>query len=144
MEACAGGILGMGESLEDRVDLAISLRDLGVESIPVNLLDPRPGTPLAHKDRMRVADALRGLAMFRFVHPTREIRIAGGREAVLRDRQGEGLKAANSIFSNGYLTTPGQSASTDQQLLESHGFRAVLVDEFPPATASVQPDVLYA
>lgn len=140
MEACAGGILGMGESLEDRVDLALSLRELGVESIPVNLLDPRPGTPLGDKTRMEISDALRGLAMFRFVHPSKEIRIAGGREAVLADRQAEGLKAANSIFSNGYLTTPGQSASTDQELLEANGFRAVLVDEFPPATASVLAD----
>ena len=144
MEACAGGILGMGESLEDRVDLALSLRELGVESIPVNLLDPRPGTPLGDKTRMEISDALRGLAMFRFIHPSKEIRIAGGREAVLRERQADGLKAANSIFSNGYLTTPGQSASTDQELLETNGFRAVLVDEFPPATASARSDATHA
>ena len=135
MEACSGGILGMGETLEDRVDLALSLRELGVESVPVNLFDPRPGTPLGDREPMDVNDALRGLAMFRFVHPATEIRIAGGREAVLRDRQADGLMAANSIFSGGYLTTPGQGASSDRELLEAHGFHAVLVDEQPPSIA---------
>jgi biotin synthase len=136
MEACSGGILGMGESDEDRVDLALALRDLGVESVPVNLLDPRPGTPLGDREPMTAEDALRGLAMFRFVH------IAGGREAVLNERQADGLKAANSIFSGGYLTTPGQAASQDRKLLEAHGFRAVLVDELPPAIASTGPPAL--
>jgi biotin synthase len=88
---------------------------------------------------MTAEDALRGLAMFRFVHPATEIRIAGGREAVLNERQADGLKAANSIFSGGYLTTPGQEASQDRKLLEAHGFRAVLVDELPPAIASAGP-----
>jgi biotin synthase len=137
MEACSGGILGMGESDEDRVDLALALRDLGVESVPVNLLDPRPGTPLGDREPMTAEDALRGLAMFRFVHPATEIRIAGGREAVLADRQADGLKAANSIFSGGYLTTPGQEASEDRKLLEAHGFRAVVIDELPPAIAGL-------
>jgi biotin synthase len=137
MEACSGGILGMGERDEDRVDLALALRDLGVESVPVNLLDPRPGTPLGDREPMTAEDALRGLAMFRFVHPATEIRIAGGREAVLADRQADGLKAANSIFSGGYLTTPGQEASEDRKLLEAHGFRAVVIDELPPAIAGL-------
>ena len=83
MEACCGGIMGMGETPEDRVDLAFALRELEVESIPVNFLDPRPGTPLGDVERLRRADCLRALCMFRFVNPTRDIRAAGGREVCL-------------------------------------------------------------
>ncbi len=87
MEACCGGIMGMGESLEDRVQLAFELRALQVESIPVNFLDPRPGTPLGETPRLTPQDCLRSLAMFRFVNPARDIRVAGGREINLRHLQ---------------------------------------------------------
>ena len=133
MEACAGGILGLGESLDDRVDLALALRDLGVESVPVNLLNPRPGTPLGDRPRLRALDALRALAMFRFVHPDRDVRLAGGREAVLGTQQPLALYAVNSIFSNGYLTTPGQGASEDARMLEDAGFEALVVGSAPPS-----------
>ncbi|MDP6943961.1 MAG: biotin synthase BioB, partial [Myxococcota bacterium] len=69
MQACAGGIIGMGEGLEDRVDLALALRDLDVESVPVNLLNPRPGTPLGDREQISPQDALKALCMFRLVHP---------------------------------------------------------------------------
>ncbi|MCA1810209.1 MAG: biotin synthase BioB, partial [Lentisphaerae bacterium] len=81
LELCSGGLLGMGETLEDRVDLAMALRELEADSMPVNFLDPRPGTALADQPRMRAMDALKTMAMFRFVLPDKEIRIAGGREA---------------------------------------------------------------
>ena len=77
----------MGETPADRVELAFSLRDLGADSIPVNFLDPRPGTRLEGLTRLRPVEALKALAMFRFVNPDREIRIAGGREAVLGSMQ---------------------------------------------------------
>ncbi|MDZ4199124.1 MAG: biotin synthase BioB, partial [Kiritimatiellia bacterium] len=103
LELCCGGILGLGETLEDRVDMAFEIAELDVDSIPVNLLDPRPGTALETRPRMTPAEALRALAMFRWVMPSKEIRVAGGREACLRSLQPLALFAANSIFTEGYL-----------------------------------------
>lgn len=122
MEACSGGIFGMGESLEERVDLAFSLRELEVESIPVNFLDPRPGTPLAGCPRMTPAECLKALAMMRFVNPSRDIRIAGGREVNLRGMQALALWPANSLFVDGYLTTPGAGYEHDMQMIADAGF----------------------
>ena len=122
LELCCGGLLGMGETIEDRVALAFSLRDLDADSIPVNLHDPRPGTRFEKLPRLRTADALRALAMFRFVNPTKELRIAGGREACLGPLQALALYPANSIFTNGYLTTSGQGYTADMALLHSAGF----------------------
>ena len=130
MEACCGGIMGMGETLDDRVDLAFALRELEVESIPVNFLDPRPGTPLAHVPRLSPMDCLRSLCMFRFVNPTRDIRAAGGREVNLKHLQPLALYPANSMFTEGYLTTPGQGYEQDMAMIEEAGFRlAELVHE---------------
>ena len=130
MEACCGGIMGLGESPQDRVALAMELRALEVESIPVNFLDPRPGTPLGDRPRLTPQDCLRALAMFRFVNPTRDIRIAGGREVNLRHLQPLALYPANSLFCNGYLTTPGQGPDADIRMIEDLGFR---VAELVPA-----------
>ncbi len=123
MEACCGGIMGMGESLDDRVDLAFMLREMEVESIPVNLFDPRPGTPLADVARLTPAEGLKCLCMFRLVNPTRDIRIAGGREAVLKHMQPLALYPANSMFSEGYLTTGGQGYENDMAMMAEAGFR---------------------
>jgi len=132
LEACCGGILGMGESLEDRVGLAFELRELQVESIPVNFLDPRPGTPLEGSPRLSPQDCLRALAMFRFVNPSRDIRVAGGREVNLRHLQPLALYPANSLFCNGYLTTPGQGPEADLRMIADAGFRvAELVTASP-------------
>ncbi|MBP7275292.1 MAG: biotin synthase BioB [Kiritimatiellae bacterium] len=122
MEICCGGLLGMGETDEDRVNLAFELRDVGADSIPVNLLDPRPGTALRNLKRMSPREGLRILSMFRFVHPATELRVAGGREAVLRSMQPMSLYAANSMFTEGYLTTPGQGAPRDLEMIEDAGF----------------------
>jgi len=123
MEACCGGIMGMGETADDRVALALELRALEVESIPVNFLDPRPGTPLAGRPRVSPQDCLRALAMMRFVNPSRDIRVAGGREVSLGDLQPLALLPANSMFVNGYLTTPGAGWEADLRLIEDAGFR---------------------
>lgn len=125
MEACCGGILGMGEDLDDRVDLAFELLEIGVASVPVNLLDPRPGTPLHDQPRLSPADALRALAMFRLVHPDADVRIAGGREKILGPMQPLALYPANSLFIDGYLTTGGQGAAADRAMIEAAGFRMV-------------------
>jgi biotin synthase len=122
MELCSGALLGMGETIDDRVELAFSLLDLGADAIPVNFLDPRPGTALAGLRRMPPAEALRALAMFRFVHPAAELRVAGGRERVLGPMQALALYPANSIFTRGYLTTDGQGLAADLALLEAAGF----------------------
>ncbi len=127
IEACCGGIIGLGEEPDDRVDLAFELRALEVASLPVNFLDPRPGTPLADVARPSPEDCLRALAMFRFVHPTVDLRVAGGREKALGDKQGLALYPANSLFAGGYLTTGGQGYAEDLALIEDAGFRVSVI-----------------
>jgi biotin synthase len=122
LEACCGGILGLGETLEDRVDLALTLRELEVEAMPVNLFNPRAGTPLAGRAPLTATEGLKALAMFRLVNPRAEIRAAGGREAVLGTMQPLALFPANSIFTQGYLTTPGQGHNRDVEMLAQAGF----------------------
>lgn len=122
LEVCCGGIIGMGESIEDRVDLAFELRGLAVDSIPVNLFNPRLGTPFEKKPCLTALEALRALAMFRFVNPRKDIRAAGGREICLGSLQPLALFAANSIFTEGYLTTPGQGYSRDLEMIRDLGF----------------------
>jgi len=122
MEACCGGIMGMGEPIDDRVDMALTLRELGVESIPVNFMDPRPGTPLGEVTRLTPVECLKSLCMFRFTNPTRDIRAAGGREVCLKHLQPFCLYIANSIFTEGYLTTPGQGENQDIAMIEEAGF----------------------
>ncbi|MGB3239774.1 MAG: biotin synthase BioB [Geitlerinemataceae cyanobacterium] len=119
---CAGGILGMGESDDDIIDLAFSLRDLQVTSVPLNFLIPIPGTPLADTDELTPRRCLSILCLFRLILPSQEIRIAGGREVHLRSLQPLGLYAANSIFVGDYLTTPGQAALQDFQMIRDAGF----------------------
>jgi biotin synthase len=125
IELCSGGIIGMGEERRDVVDMAIALRDLGVESIPVNFLNPIDGTPLAGQHELTPRYCLKVLAMFRLVNPDRELRIAGGREIHLGSLQALGLYAANSIFVGDYLTTKGQAAEADYQMLRELGFEVV-------------------
>jgi biotin synthase len=112
----------MGEEDVDVVRMAMQLRDLGVESIPVNFLNSIEGTPLQKSDRLNPRYCLKVLAMFRFVNPDREIRIAGGRELHLGSMQCLGLYAANSIFLGDYLTTKGQEAQADYKMVEEMGF----------------------
>lgn len=122
MKLCSGGILGMGESEGDVVDLAFTLRELGVESIPVNFLNPIDGTPLADVRRLNPRQCLKALCMFRMVNPASEIRIAGGRELHLGSLQPLGLYPANSIFVGDYLTTKGQPPEEDYRMIEQLGF----------------------
>jgi len=122
MELCSGGIIGMGEGPRDVVSMALALRELGVESIPVNFLNPIEGTPLAGHWELTPNYCLKVLAMFRLVNPSRELRIAGGRELHLRSLQPLGLYAANSIFVGDYLTTKGQLPEADYAMLRDMGF----------------------
>ncbi len=122
MESCCGGIVGMGESDEDVVDLAFELRRLGVSSIPINFLNPRPGTPMAGRPLQDPKYCLKVLTMMRFVNPSRDIRCAGGREVNLRSLQALVLYPCNSIFTNGYLTTGGNPDSEDLRMIRDLGF----------------------
>lgn len=122
MELCCGGIMGMGESLEQRVDFAFELAELEPCEVPVNFLDPRPGTPLADVRPLTAREALQSIALFRLVMPSAWIRLAGGRELVLGELQAMGLYAgANALIVGNYLTTTGRDASDDVALLESLG-----------------------
>jgi len=122
MELCCGGILGMGETLEERVDFAFELAELGPCEVPINLLDPRPGTPLEGRPTLTPREALQAIALFRLILPDAWLRLAGGRERVLGELQGMGLLAgANALIVGNYLTTTGRSADEDHALLEALG-----------------------
>lgn len=125
ISACSGGIVGMGETDDDILDMAFALRDLDVESIPINFLHPIDGTPFAGRWSLTPQHCLKILCLMRFVNPSREIRIAGGRELHLRSLQPLGLYPANSIFVSDYLTTKGQSAADDYRMIEDMGFTIV-------------------
>jgi biotin synthase len=145
LELCSGGIIGMGERDVDVVRMAIALRELEVESIPLNFLIDIEGTPL-HPQTDPLAGTkpgpgltprycLKALAMFRFVNPRSELRIAGGREIHLGSMQALGLYAANSMFVGDYLTTKGQAAEADYRMIEEMGFVITRHEEVPAGTA---------
>lgn len=136
MQLCSGGIIGMGERDEDVVRMAFELQALGVESIPLNFLIPIAGTPLSDDPGLTPRYCLKVLAMFRFVNPTRELRIAGGREVHLGSMQCLGLYAANSIFVGDYLTTKGQAAEADYKMIEEMGFVITRSEEAEATSAS--------
>ena len=122
MELCCGGILGMGETLEQRIDFAFELAALDPCEVPINLLDPRPGTPLADAHTLSPREALQAIALFRLILPSAWLRLAGGRERVLGELQGMGLLAgANALIVGNYLTTTGRAAEDDHALLEALG-----------------------
>ncbi|MGZ8764484.1 MAG: biotin synthase BioB, partial [Acidimicrobiia bacterium] len=122
MELCSGGIVGMGETLEQRIDFAFELADLDPCEIPINLLDPRHGTPLEDQEMLSPREALQAIALFRLVMPSAWIRLAGGRERVLGELQAMGLLAgANALIVGNYLTTAGRSAEEDHALLDALG-----------------------
>ena len=142
MDTCVGGIVGLGESEEDLLDLAFSLRELDVDSVPVNFLDARAGTPMAGRPLVEPGYALRALCMFRFVHPRTDLRVAGGREVTLRSMQVMALYAANSIFTQGYLTTGGASLESDHQMIRDAGFELELASgEAVPADPEAMKSV---
>ena len=122
LELCSGGIVGMGESDEDLIDLALALREIKPDSIPINFLHPVEGTPLGSRTPPSPTRGLKVLGLFRFLHPTTEIRIAGGREHDLRSLQAQALYIGDSLFVGGYLTTPGQKPEEAWRMIEDLGF----------------------
>jgi biotin synthase len=122
ISACSGALLGMGESLEDVIDLGFSLRTLEVESLPVNFLMPIQGTPMAGRYELSPTRCLNILCLYRFLNPKASLRVSGGREVHLRSLQPLSLYVANSIFIGDYLTTKGQSAEADLAMIRDLGF----------------------
>jgi biotin synthase len=122
LQLCSGGIIGMGEQDTDVVEMAFTLRELRVESIPLNFLNPIDGTPLAGRNDLNPRYCLKALAMMRLVNPASELRIAGGREMHLGSMQALGLYPANSLFVGDYLTTKGQAPEADYRMIEELGF----------------------
>jgi biotin synthase len=119
LRVCAGGILGMGESLDQRIELAETLRNLGVESVPMNFLNPAKGTPFGDRTPLTPQEILRGIAVFRYMLPTAEIRIAGGRQ-FLGDMQSMIFMAgASGIMIGDYLTTKGRQVEDDLAMLDA-------------------------
>ena len=118
LEVCSGGIIGIGESFEDRVSMALTLAGLEVDSVPLNILIPIPGTPLASQVPLSVEEILRSIAIFRLIFPDKAIRIAGGRESALMDFQGLAFWAgADAMLIGGYLTVAGRASDVDLRLV---------------------------
>lgn len=126
LTVCSGGIMGLGETVEDRIDMALTLRELGIRSVPVNMLNPIPGTPYEGNPRLTVDDMRRITAVYRFILPDAAIRLAGGRG--LMEDKGEGCfrSGANAAISGDMLTTAGYSVETDMDMLDRIGYRVVL------------------
>ena len=140
MLTCSGVLFGMGETEDDVVDVAFAVRRLDAHAVPVNFLIPVPGTPLAGTPPPTPGHCLRILALFRFLNPRAELRIAGGRELRLRSLQPLGLFIADSIFIGDYLTTEGGAPSGDVRMIRDLGFE-ILGEDVPPAPADLSDEV---
>jgi len=129
LSVCSGGIMGLGETPEDRIDMALTLRELGIKSVPVNLLNPIPGTPLENSERLTQEDMRRIVAVYRFLLPEASIRLAGGRGLLADKGRSCFQSGANAAISGDMLTTAGITVKTDMALLEELGYQAGLCNE---------------
>lgn len=119
MELCCGALLGMGETVDQRLELLAALRSVDPSEVPLNFLNPRPGTPLADRSVVEPLEALRWIAVFRLALPSVILRYAGGREVTLRELQAMGMTAGiNALIVGNYLTTLGRTPDEDLQMLE--------------------------
>ena len=122
LRTCSGGIIGMGESNDDIVELAYSLRAMDIESIPINFLLTIKGTPLQDLEPIQALHGLKVLCLMRLLNPDKEVRVAAGRETHLREYEIKSLYAANSLFVDGYLTTKGDPSAKVKDWIEAAGF----------------------
>ena len=122
IRVCCGGIIGLGETLDQRVEMAFQLKKMGIDAIPLNVLNPVPGTPFEHNARLSPMEILRSFAMFRFVLPKAQIRTAGGRQVNLRSLQSLALAGGmNGVMIGNYLTTKGTDPADDITMLHDLG-----------------------
>ncbi len=121
---CSGGIFGIGESWDDRIELAETLAELGVDSVPINFLNPRPGTPLEHSENLTPRECLKIIALYRLMMPKTDIVVCGGRDLNLRDLQSMLFCAgANGMMIGNYLTTPGRKPEDDLNMIKDLGLK---------------------
>ncbi|MFH1759515.1 MAG: biotin synthase BioB [bacterium] len=119
LQVCSGGIIGMGETWQDRFDMALLLKDLEVDSVPLNILMPIKGTPLADQAQISCPDVIRTIAIFRIILKDKVIKVAAGRESALKDFQAMAFMAgANGMLIGGYLTVNGRDVSDDKMLVK--------------------------
>ena len=124
LDICSGGLFGLGESWEDRIELALALRELAIDSVPINFLYAHDGTPLRDTPPMSAAEALRIIAVYRFMLPTVTLRICGGRTHVLGDRQPDLFAAgANGMMTGNYLTVAGSLYEADHSMIRALGLQ---------------------
>lgn len=145
MDLCAGVILGMGETPTDRVEAAIALQDIGVSSLPVNVLNPVAGTPLGERESAQIStsELIKTIAVYRFLHPHARVRLTGGREVNLApDEQHLPFEAgADGVLTGDYLTTQGQSPGEDIQIIERAGLEPNrAVNDFEPAAVKARDE----
>lgn len=127
LSVCSGGIIGLGETMEDRIDMVLTARQLGVKSVPVNLLNPIPGTPYEHNPVLTEDELRRVVAIFRFLIPDGNIRLAGGR-GLLEDKGARCFRSgSNAAISGDMLTTSGITVQRDQEMLNELGYQVRLV-----------------
>lgn len=122
MSLCSGGIIGMGETMEDRIELAFELRELGIKSIPINILTPIAGTPFASLEPLPLTEVLTTIALFRLINPEAVIRMAGGRQQLEKEQYRCFTAGANGAIVGNYLTTAGPSINDDLERLEALGY----------------------
>jgi len=141
MYVCSGGIFGMGETWAHRVEMGLDLRAIDVDSVPINFLNPRPGTPLEGKNDLTPLDCLKIIALYRLLLPTKDILVCGGREMNLLDEQQHMFRAgANGMMLGDYLTTEGVALKGDYELIESLGMQ-IRPPPHTPHPPSVPPEV---
>ncbi len=122
LSTCSGGIIGMGETMEQRIEFALTLKELDVDSVPFNILNPRPGTPLAYVPRVSPMELLTTIAVYRFILPDKDIKLCGGKEYNLRQLLPLGIVAGcNSLMTGDYLTTPGRDPALDIEMIRDLG-----------------------
>lgn len=129
LTVCSGGIMGLGETAEDRIDMALTLRDLGIKSVPVNMLNPVPGTPFENNPKLTGDDMRRIVAVYRFILPDASIRLAGGRGLLADKGKSCFTSGANAAISGDMLTTAGITTKTDMAMLDELGYEVKLCNE---------------